>query len=76
MRCVQKTTELLAKIMKNSPISDKNIAVYYKNDSKKIVYNSQNWSNNYYKLQQSSLSQNSRCALCQVVFLMPQDLEM
>jgi len=37
--------------MKSSPISDKNIAVYYKNDSKKIVYNSQNSSNNYYNLQ-------------------------
>ena len=37
--------------MKSSPISDKNIAVYYKNDSKKIVYNSQNSSNTYYNLQ-------------------------
>lgn len=37
--------------MKSSPTRDKNIAVYYKNDSKKIVYNSQNSSNNYYKLQ-------------------------
>lgn len=26
MRCVQKTTELLAKIMKSSPVADKNIA--------------------------------------------------
>ena len=36
MRCVQKISQLLAKIMKSSPTRDKNIAVYYKNDSKKL----------------------------------------
>lgn len=68
MRCFQKTTESLAKITRSSPIPDKNIGANYKNDSKKIVYNSQNSSNNYYKLPKSSLNQNSRCALCKVVF--------